>query len=103
MAKKKETNPELDKAFNACVSFLKLCGKLFNPYTTALYNINELKESDEYYKPARDLCEELEIDWDDMTHEESNRIMLALLEDYYNAMQVDKEKNYVLKIKVEEK
>lgn len=32
------------------------------------------------------IAEQLGISWEAMTHEESKRIMLALLEDYYVAM-----------------
>lgn len=102
MAKKK-TEKEQNPALKAWVEFMKLCGLLFNPNSTAMYNINELKEDSEYYQSAIDLCDEMEIDWENMTHEESNRVMLALLEDYYNAIQVDKEKDYVVKINIVEK
>lgn len=102
MAKKKEEQ-DMRQAYDAWMKFMKLCGLLFNPNSDAIYNINELKEDSEYYQHARDLCEEMEIDWDGMTHEDSNRVMLALLDDHYNDIQIDKEKDYVFKIKIEEK
>lgn len=103
MAKKKEEEQNMKPAYDAWMNFMKLCGLLFNPFSTSIYDINELKEDSEFYKPARELCEEMEVEWDDMTHEDSNRVMLALLEDYYNAIQIDKEKDYMFKIKIVEK
>lgn len=50
------------------------------------YNINELPKDNEFYKDARAMAKSLSIDWKKMSHEDSNRIMLALLEDAYNAM-----------------
>ena len=103
MTKKKESEKKMSPEVEAWIEFYKLCRLLFNPYSTAMYNINELKEDSEFYKPAQDLCDEMDIDWETMSHEDSNRVMLALLDDYYNAIQVDKEKDYVFKIKIVEK
>jgi hypothetical protein len=35
---------------------------------------------------AKDKAKELEIDWKTMSHEDSNRIMLAMLEDCWNTI-----------------
>ena len=66
------------------------------------YDINEIKEDNEFYKPAKNLAEELEIDWEKMTHEESNRIMLALLDEYYNRIMVDKDYRFTMSVTVKE-
>ena len=42
--------------------------------------VKEARES------AKKIANELEVSWKTMTHEESNRIMLAILEEYYNRM-----------------
>ena len=36
--------------------------------------------------PAKAIAKSLDINWKNMSHEESNRIMLALLEDAYKEM-----------------
>lgn len=63
------------------------------------YNINELPKDNEFYKDARAMAKSLSIDWKKMSHEDSNRIMLALLEDTYNAMaMVGDKKNLAVEI-----
>ena len=52
----------------------------------SVYDINEIKSDNEFYESARQIASQLEIDWKTMSHEESNRIMLALLDDFYNEM-----------------
>lgn len=84
---------------NTWLAYFKLSKYLFAS-KKPIYNINEIPEKSEFYTPARKLTEELKISWENMTHEESNRIMLALLEDYYNAMaEVDtNKKNLVVEV-----
>ena len=65
------------------------------------YDINELKEDNRFYKPAVSLAEELGIDWKSMTHDESNRIMLSLLDDYYNQIKIDDDHRFLLSVDIE--
>lgn len=51
-----------------------------------IYDINEMPSKSKFYKAARNIADQLEVDWKTMSHEDSNRIMLALLEDTYKAM-----------------
>ena len=51
-----------------------------------IYDINEMPKDNEFYPQATRIAKQLKISWKSMTHEESNRIMLALLEDCYNEM-----------------
>lgn len=51
-----------------------------------IYDINEMPEDNEFLESARKIATALQIDWSNMSHEDSNRIMLALLEDTYNEM-----------------
>ena len=78
--------------------FIELSKLLFGMGENSPYDINELKSDNKFYKPAKELAEELEIDWDKMTHEESNRIMLSLLDDYFNRINVDGDYKYSLSI-----
>lgn len=78
--------------------FIELSKLLFGMGENSPYDINELKPDNKFYKPAKELAEELEIDWDKMTHEESNRIMLSLLDDYFNRINVDGDYKYSLSI-----
>jgi len=66
-----------------------------------IYDINEMSQDCDFYQDAVSIAEQLEINWDAMTHEDSNRIMLALLEDTYQAMlQVSHKKNLVIEVKL---
>ena len=101
----KETQEKLEKkqdemqkqAIERVIAYFRLGTILFGQAEPP-YNINELKEDNEFYQPARDLAEELEIDWKKMTHEESNRIMLSLLDDYFNAINVDGDFKFTLSV-----
>lgn len=65
----------------------------------AIYDVNEIPSDHKFYKPAKKLAKQLGIGWKNMTHEESNRLMLALLEDTYRAMEeVSNQKNLVVAV-----
>ena len=67
----------------------------------SVYDINELKKDNEFYKDAVAIAKSLGIKWKTMTHDESNRVMLALLEDTYNAMAaVGDKKNLAIEVKL---
>ena len=93
MARKKkesvkfDVNSEKSKEFVAPMDkFLRLSSLLFNDEDDECpYRMNDLKESNPFYSDARNMAKELEIDWDKMTSEDSNRIMLNLLGDAFMA------------------
>lgn len=93
---------ETKKALKAWMEFTELCKLLFSGGDDCPYLINELK-SGKWAKMARALAKEMEIDWKKMTTSESNAIMLAMLEDTYQQVRQDCEKNYVVKFDVIEK
>lgn len=102
----KETKEDLEKkvseiqkkATEKMVAYFRLGKLLFNANDDTPYNINEVKEDNEFFKPAKALAEELGIDWENMTHDESNRIMLSLLDDYFNAVNVDSDFKFTLQV-----
>jgi len=102
MAKKKESESKTNRAFEAWMAFMELCKTLFGD-DNAPYNVNELDKSSKFYNYAVELAKELEIDWDGMSHEESNRLMLALLDDYYQNIREVQNSSVIFKITVEEK
>lgn len=93
MAKKKKeeikliVHGECEKSIKAYERFFLLSQLLFNEDSDDCpYRMNDLKEDSVFYKDARALADELEIDWKKMTDEESNRIMLNLLGDAFMAI-----------------
>ena len=91
----KETIKAIDKTggkhnlqffMEAYTDYIALSRYLFGK-KTPIYNINEMKVDNKFYDKAQKIAKQLKICWKTMTHEESNRIMLALLEDAYVAME----------------
>jgi hypothetical protein len=83
------------------LNYIGLSSYLFGKGDKGIYNINEMPSKNGFYLPAKEIAKSLEIDWEEMTHEESNRIMLALLEDAYMAMsQVKNNKKLIIEVKL---
>ena len=94
-------NKEL--SLHTYMNYISLSKYLFGKGDEWIYNVNDIPKDNEFYKPAKEIAKSLNISWNNMTHEESNRIMLALLEKFYNAMSevADKEDIYIeVKLKV---
>lgn len=97
MAKKKKEKLETvrDEALENVLDYFALSKALFAG-DDCPYEINELKDGSPFVKTAKEIAEELEIDWKKMSHEESNRIMLALLDEYYNRIRTDSDYTFGL-------
>ncbi len=76
---------DLQHLYDAYVKYIELSRYLFGS-KEPIYDINEMPGDSGFFADAVRIAEQLGISWEAMTHEESNRIMLALLEDYYVAM-----------------
>lgn len=96
MAKKKK----LTKEAQAWLDYAELSSFLLRE--EAPLNINETPENNKFYQPARDMVEELELDWDNLTQDESNRVMINLLGDFFMNIQDNKDKEYILEVIVRE-
>lgn len=101
MPKSKEQVKVGELSTTAAIHFFMLSNFLLKDSDSTPYNVNDIKEGNEFYETAKVLCDELEIDWEKMNHEESNRVMLAMLEDAFNAINVDS--NYKLTITINAK
>lgn len=93
MATKKEV---LKQSQEAVGDFFKLSKYLFS--YDAPYDVNEIPKDNPYYERAREISDEMELDWDKMSHEESNRVMLNMLGDAFLAIQPDEKYDAVLTI-----
>ena len=93
MATKKEL---LEQSQQAIGEYFKLSDFLFGD--SAPNDINELSTDSPYYEMAKMLSDEMELDWENMTHEDSNRVMLNLLAEYYAGIQSDEKYQPVLTI-----
>lgn len=84
MATKKEM---LASSQEAMASFIKLSAFLLSE--DAPFDINEIPEDHPYYQSAKAIADEMEVDWKTMSHEDSNRIVLNLLTDFWNNINPD--------------
>ena len=104
MAKKKNNteNPTqlMVEAFKEYVSLSKF---LFADPDNSIYDVNELEPDEHFYPLAKQLADELKIGWDNMSHEDSNRIMLLMLErTYQKVREVSDRSKIVMEFKVKE-
>ncbi len=87
MARKKKTEQTLKEpvqiAKEAFEDYLMLSRFLFAIPEESIYDVNELEPDEKFYQLAHDIADELKIGWEDMSHEDSNRIMLLMLERTY--------------------
>ena len=91
----------MEKALEAYKSFVTLCRLFFG--SNPIDSVTSLDKDSEYYKTAQDIAKEFEMDWDNLSPEDNNELMLALLEDFYNRANVDKNFDYVINITVKDK
>ncbi len=99
MATKKEE--AMQKAMSGYQNFISLCRTFFgkNP----IDNVTALDKDSEFYKTAQDIANEFEMDWENLSQEDSNEITIALLEDYYNRVNVSDNMDIILNITIKDK
>ena len=93
MATKKEV---LEQSQKAIAEFFKLSQYLFGE--DAPFDVNEIPEDHPFYESAKDIAEEMELDWKNMSHDDSNRVMLNMLAAAFAAIQPDEKYDAVLTI-----
>src|SRR5574344_2349987 len=76
-------NRDIEKALGAWIDYTNLSKLLFCGTDDSPYNINEIKADNQFYCDAKAISSKMGIEWESMTHQESNRVMLGLLEHYY--------------------
>lgn len=99
MATKKEEAAK--NALSAYQDFLVLCMTFFgkNP----IDNVTSLEKDSEYYKTAQDIAKDFEMDWNNLSIEDSNELTIALLEDYFNRINTNNDFEFIISFKVNEK
>lgn len=104
MAKKKTDNKRpVELVVNALKEYLDLSKFLFADPDNSIYDVNELEPDEQFYPLAKELAKELKIGWDDMSHEDSNRIMLLMLEKAYQKIrEVTDRSKITIEFKVKE-
>lgn len=93
MATKKEA---LEQSQKAIAEYFQLSKFLFSD--DAPNDINEMSTDSPFYETAKAISDEMGLDWDNMSHEDSNRVMLNILGEYYANIQSDDKYQPVLTI-----
>lgn len=93
MATKKEV---LEQSQKAIANFFQLSKFLFAE--DAPYDVNEIPEDSPHYENAKSISDEMGLDWNNMSHEDSNRVMLNMLADAFDAIKPEDDYEPVLTI-----
>lgn len=93
MATKKEL---LEQSQKAIADYFELSKYLFGD--DAPQDVNEIPTDSPFYESAKAIADEMGLDWDNMSHEDSNRVMLNILSDYWFSIQTDDQYKPVLTI-----
>lgn len=93
MATKKEI---LQKSQEAIGNYFKLSKYLFGE--DAPYDVNEIPEDNPFYEDAKAISDEMGLDWKNMSHEDSNRVMLNMVAEAFAAIEPDEHYDTVLTI-----
>ena len=89
--------PDKKKTLEAFFRYYELSRLLFGQKQNEIYDVTDIPKTNKFYE----LEKEIEIDWENMTHEESNRVMLALLEDSFNLIRdIEDSKSIILQTKI---
>lgn len=93
MATKKEL---LEQSQKAIADYFELSKYLFSE--DAPQDVNEIPENSPFYESAKTIADKMGLGWEKMSHEDSNRVMLNLLGDYFFGIQPDDKYKPVLTI-----
>lgn len=90
----------LDKFFQ----YFELSGLLFDRSRDEIYNVTDIPSENKFFKMAKNTAKELQIKWNGMSHEDSNRVMLAMLEEAFNLIRdIEQSKNITLNVTIKVK
>ena len=93
--------PDKKKTLEAFFRYYELSRLLFGQKQNEIYDVTDIPKTNKFYELAKEIAKQLEIDWENMTHEESNRVMLALLEDSFNLIRdIEDSKSIILQTKI---
>jgi len=86
----------LEQSQKAIAEYFQLSKFLFGD--DAPNDINEMPTDNPFYETAKAISDEMGLDWDKMSHEDSNRVMLNILAEYFANIQPDDKYQPVLTI-----
>lgn len=93
MSTKKE---QLEQSQKAIGDYFSLSNYLFGD--DAPLDVNEIPKDNRFYETAKAISDEMGLDWEKMSHDESNRVMLNLLSEYFYGIKPDDQYKPVLSV-----
>lgn len=83
--------------------YFELSGLLFDRGRKEdIYNVSDIPADNKFHKIAKQTAKELGIKWSQMSHEDSNRVMLAMLEDAFNMIRdIENSINIIIKTTIQ--
>lgn len=75
------TKEALKTAQKTIAEYIQLSNYLFSE--DAPYDVNEIPEDNQFHFMAREISDDMGLDWETMSHEDSNRVMLNMLAYYF--------------------
>lgn len=78
------TPEDKKKTVEAFFRYYELSSLLFDNSRSEIYNVTDIPADNKFCKMAKQTAKQLKIPWSSMSHEDSNRIMLAMLEEAFN-------------------
>lgn len=96
------TPNEKKKTMEQFFQYLELSSLLFDSNKDEIYNVTDIPVKNKFYKIAKHTAKELGIDWKGMSHENSNRIMLSMLEESFNLIRdIENSPNIIIKTHIQ--
>lgn len=93
--------PDKQQTLEAFFRYYELSSLLFDQQKDEIYDVTDIPKTNKFYELAKEKAKQLQIDWANMSHEDSNRIMLALLEDSFNLIRnIENSKSITLQLKL---
>lgn len=91
------------KTLEQFFQYFELSGLLFDRgREEEIFNVSDIPIDNKFHEIAKHTAKDLDIHWNDMSHEDSNRVMLAMLEDAYNMIkEIENNKNIIIETTIQ--
>lgn len=82
-------------------NYFELSSMLFDREKEEIFDVSDIPKNSKFRKMAEDTASNLGINWKSMSHQDSNRIMLSMLEETFNVIRLaDSAENVILEWKI---
>ena len=94
--------PDKQQTLSQFFQYLELSGLLFDHERKEIWDVTDIPSDNKFHKIAKHTAKQLGIKWTNMSHEDSNRVMLAMLEDSFNMIRnIENNKHIIIKTTIQ--